>query len=169
MPNGKRQISDLTGGRDECPLQRDRAEVRGLEAPDTVAEQNGHLTDNDLVEQTVTKASRTQATCHRGAQPVSRCRRSGRTNRRLFLKAGFTIGDSSLPRGKDARDALAPFAVAERGPAGAWRPGRHAARDIVVLCRTEPRAELADRGVIGIYPVSGWWKEQPIQDVEIEW
>lgn len=25
-------------------------------------------------------------------------------------------------------------------------------------------AELADRGVIGIYPVSGWWKEQPKRD-----
>ena len=25
-------------------------------------------------------------------------------------------------------------------------------------------AELADRGVIGIYPVSGWWKEQPRRD-----
>jgi hypothetical protein len=25
-------------------------------------------------------------------------------------------------------------------------------------------AELADRGVIGVYPVSGWWKEQPTRD-----
>lgn len=25
-------------------------------------------------------------------------------------------------------------------------------------------AELADRGVIGVYPVSGWWKEQPRRD-----
>ena len=25
-------------------------------------------------------------------------------------------------------------------------------------------AELADRGVIGVYPVSGWWKEQPKRD-----
>jgi hypothetical protein len=23
---------------------------------------------------------------------------------------------------------------------------------------------LADRGVIGVYPVSGWWKEQPKRD-----
>ncbi len=25
-------------------------------------------------------------------------------------------------------------------------------------------ADLADRGVIGIYPVSGWWKDQPKRD-----
>jgi hypothetical protein len=25
-------------------------------------------------------------------------------------------------------------------------------------------AELADRGVVGVYPVSGWWKEQPKRD-----
>lgn len=25
-------------------------------------------------------------------------------------------------------------------------------------------AELADRGVIGVYPLSGWWKEQPKRD-----
>ena len=25
-------------------------------------------------------------------------------------------------------------------------------------------AELAERGVIGVYPVSGWWKEQPNRD-----
>jgi hypothetical protein len=25
-------------------------------------------------------------------------------------------------------------------------------------------ADLADRGVIGIYPVSGWWKDQPRRD-----
>jgi hypothetical protein len=24
--------------------------------------------------------------------------------------------------------------------------------------------ELAERGVIGVYPVSGWWKEQPTRD-----
>jgi hypothetical protein len=25
-------------------------------------------------------------------------------------------------------------------------------------------ADLAERGVVGIYPVSGWWKEQPKRD-----
>lgn len=25
-------------------------------------------------------------------------------------------------------------------------------------------AELAERGVIGVYPVAGWWKEQPSRD-----
>jgi hypothetical protein len=25
-------------------------------------------------------------------------------------------------------------------------------------------ADLAERGVVGIYPVSGWWKDQPARD-----
>jgi hypothetical protein len=25
-------------------------------------------------------------------------------------------------------------------------------------------ADLAERGVVGIYPVSGWWKDQPKRD-----
>jgi hypothetical protein len=25
-------------------------------------------------------------------------------------------------------------------------------------------ADLAERGVIGVYPVSGWWKDQPARD-----
>ena len=25
-------------------------------------------------------------------------------------------------------------------------------------------ADLAERGVVGVYPVSGWWKEQPMRD-----
>ncbi len=29
---------------------------------------------------------------------------------------------------------------------------------------TEAAANLAERGVVGIYPVSGWWKDQPKRD-----
>ncbi|HMA91880.1 MAG TPA: hypothetical protein VKP30_04295, partial [Polyangiaceae bacterium] len=28
----------------------------------------------------------------------------------------------------------------------------------------EAAVNIADRGIIGIYPVSGWWKEQPKRD-----
>jgi hypothetical protein len=47
----------------------------------------------------------------------------------------------------------------------------------MVLGRTKPQqricsfghwvgtaADLAERGLIGIYPVSGWWKDQPKRD-----
>ncbi len=27
--------------------------------------------------------------------------------------------------------------------------------------RSRFSADLAERGVVGIYPVSGWWKDQP--------
>jgi hypothetical protein len=37
-----------------------------------------------------------------------------------------------------------------------------------ILCGTEDRpvtaASLAERGVIAVYPVSGWWKDQPKRD-----
>jgi hypothetical protein len=29
---------------------------------------------------------------------------------------------------------------------------------------TGTAADLAERGVIGVYPVSGWWKDQPKRD-----
>ncbi len=37
-----------------------------------------------------------------------------------------------------------------------------------ILCGTEAKpvtaADLAERGVIAVYPVSGWWKDQPKRD-----
>jgi hypothetical protein len=29
---------------------------------------------------------------------------------------------------------------------------------------TGSAADLADRGVLGVYPISGWWKDQPARD-----
>jgi len=29
---------------------------------------------------------------------------------------------------------------------------------------TGTAADLAERGVVGVYPVSGWWKDQPTRD-----
>jgi hypothetical protein len=29
---------------------------------------------------------------------------------------------------------------------------------------TGSAADLAERGVLGVYPISGWWKDQPTRD-----
>src|SRR4029453_6417746 len=56
--NREPQVGDLTRGGDKFTLERDRAEARGLNEPDTVAEQDGHQMNSDLVAQAGTKALR---------------------------------------------------------------------------------------------------------------
>jgi hypothetical protein len=56
VPNRKPQVGDLAGGRDEPALQGDGAEARCIEEPDAFAQQDGHEMDDDLIDQTGTKA-----------------------------------------------------------------------------------------------------------------
>ena len=52
------------------------------------------------------------------------------------------------------------------GDASGWYLGEQARNhgSIHSDTLTEAAADLAERGVVGIYPVSGWWKDQPKRD-----
>ena len=78
---------------------------------------------------------------------------------------------------KKAQDAVLPFVGAASGtsperdrdsetaaPNGPRTSLVPLSRSLNMFLRPGLRADLAARGVVGIYPVSGWWKDQPKRD-----